>query len=343
MSFARCLALLVLVTSAAPAVHQAQRARRASLPGVRAVSLGMRAPYQLAVDPTGIVHVSCAPGGVARIDLTGAMQFSEIHWETAALSITTDGNFVAGRSPGFFGYQQATWWSTQPVGWSGHFPGPGIAYGIENIPGGPVVVGSDWGEPADVRPGSGFQILPTPPTWPVGAATGISTDGSTYSGWLQSDTFSPLRAVRWVDRAPEFLDDPLGMSMAHGVSPDGGSFAGEAFDGTLWNPAVWLAAEGRVQRILRDPAGLPFDGTALGVLDGGFAFGVSDLAPKFGWIWHPGLGTSAVMRIDTWLALAGLPALHVESVQDVVRAGNSYHLALLGGLAYQSWYVQTTP
>jgi hypothetical protein len=214
-----------------------------------------------------------------------------------------------------------------------------ILGGVENTPLGLVLVGSHFGEPIDIRPPASWAELPGLQPLNIGDVLAVSADGTTYAG---SSYGLP---ARWVDRVPEALHNPLNEQGAASLSRNGANFAGVS----AGRPVVWLARDGLLQRHLLAPTGAAMNGEAHGVLDCELVFGEGRRGPqgneKFGWIWHPDLGSDAVIPIEQWLAQRGLPPLVVERVSAAEATGSSYHFGLQGGqtgiFTTENWYAET--
>lgn len=341
-----CLGLAVLFAAGSSVLH-AQRVQRRARPidQVRMIALGERQPHELVVQPSGHVRL-CSSDELVRIDLRGNVWLEPLadlgyaEPGAEAIAISSDGAYLGGFGFSDALYFEAMWWHVGALD-TPHALGGEISQvlGVENTPDGLVAVGFRDGLPFDSRPDGGGD-LPLLPTFQQGEARGLSADGSVYCGRMR--TGFQTRAVRWVDRVPEALDDPAGTgSEAEGVSRDGTNFAGGATIGGLHVAAVWLAQDGLALRPLRKGDGNLLNGLALGVLDDGFTFGESWGSPRYGWIWHPSWGTDSVMRFQDWLAALDLPVVHVESVRGVHATVSSYQFSLWGGNGHESWYVQT--
>jgi hypothetical protein len=342
----------LLALSQVSSLHAQHVQSAARLPGPpRIIALGDHRPNQLAVDSAGKVTMACSAahssGAVVRLDRSGRLRSTGL--SGSALAISGDGRFLAGSWPGSSGYGEGLWWEVEPATLAVlgvHEVAPGDASsslgGVENTPLGLVLVGSHFGGPIDLRPPASASVLPGLEPWNLGAADALSADGRIYAGSSYG-----LPAC-WVDRVPEALHNPSGFQGSASVSRDGANFAGVVSDGGN-RPVVWLARDGRVQRRLLGPAGAPLKGAAHGVLDSELVFGTGRRGPQesqeFGWIWHPDLGSDAVLPIEEWLARWNLPGVVVELVADVVEAGTSYHFALQGGptgtFTTENWYAET--
>lgn len=343
-----CVALTVQIVWAGSSVLHAQR-RLAAQPiqEARAVFLGERETHELYVDGTGAVFLGSSGPVLVRVGLDDSVSLQALkdfgfygpHGDV--LSISSDGALLAGSGSSNALYFEGMWWAADaPL--SPHGIGGNISQilGIENTPSGRVMVGGFDGVPFDIRPGGGLSVLPGLPQINGGSANGLSADGRVYCGSVGQAW--QAKAVRWVDRVPEALDDPDAQnSSAVGVSDDGTNFAGLASVGGVLNAVVWLAQDGLALRPLQDSDGSPLQGTAFGVMDDGFTYGESWGSPRFGWIWHPSSGSDRVTRFEDWLALFGLAPIDVESVHGVRATKKSYHFSLTGGSSRYSWYVQT--